>query len=85
MSIQEMVSLKESAIQQENYSLADQTRTKLTALRLQLLKMEHQFNADLITNFITSWHDDLALSLNMLISGGKMGSPSIKKVEEMCV
>ncbi|KAJ3044954.1 hypothetical protein HDV00_000238 [Rhizophlyctis rosea] len=59
-AINEMSLVKETAIRTENYSLADQTRNKIMALQAQLMKMEHQLNADVITNCVTRWLEDLA-------------------------
>jgi hypothetical protein len=56
----ELVSAKEQAITQENYHLAEQLRHKITAIQLQIIKTEHQFSADLISNFVTVWQNDLA-------------------------
>jgi hypothetical protein len=52
--------VKESAIRSENYILADQTRQKILAFQTQLVKMEHQLNADIIINTITAWQSQLA-------------------------
>ncbi|KAJ3288624.1 hypothetical protein HK104_008062 [Borealophlyctis nickersoniae] len=59
-SINEMNIVKETAIRTENYALADQTRNKVISLQAQLVKMEHQLNADILTNCVTRWQDDLA-------------------------
>ncbi|KAJ3050386.1 hypothetical protein HK102_012311 [Quaeritorhiza haematococci] len=59
-SMSEMNLVKENAIRTENYSLADQTRLKMTALQQQLVKMEHQLNADILTNCVTMWQEELA-------------------------
>ncbi|KAJ3226579.1 hypothetical protein HK099_004606 [Clydaea vesicula] len=59
ISMNEMIVAKEEAIRMENYGLADQLRIKLTSLQLQLIKSEHQFNADLLTNFVTVWQDGI--------------------------
>ncbi|KAI8848959.1 hypothetical protein BC829DRAFT_443421 [Chytridium lagenaria] len=56
--------VKETAIRAENYILADQTRQKMLALQLQLVKMEHQLNADIIVNAITAWQNGLAESIS---------------------
>ncbi|KAJ3102961.1 hypothetical protein HDU97_000200 [Phlyctochytrium planicorne] len=62
-SLAELNVVKETAIRAENYILADQTRQKMLALQLQLVKMEHQLNADIVVNAITSWQNSLAESI----------------------
>ena len=59
-SISEMTVIKDRALQDENYNLADMTRSKITALKLQLSKLEDSFNADVIIGFITQWQNGLA-------------------------
>ncbi|KAJ3113889.1 hypothetical protein HDU96_002802 [Phlyctochytrium bullatum] len=63
-SLAELNVVKETAIRAENYILADQTRQKMLALQLQLVKMEHQLNADIIVNAITCWQNSLADSIS---------------------
>ncbi|KAI9332311.1 hypothetical protein DFJ73DRAFT_897510 [Zopfochytrium polystomum] len=63
-SLAEMNLVKETAIRTENYMLADQTRQKMVALQAQLVKMEHQLNADILINAITAWQVGLADSIN---------------------
>ncbi|KAJ3220359.1 hypothetical protein HDU67_000026 [Dinochytrium kinnereticum] len=63
-SLAELNVVKETAIRAENYILADQTRQKMLALQLQLVKMEHQLNADIIVNSITAWQNSLAESIS---------------------
>ncbi|KAJ3196625.1 hypothetical protein HK101_008306 [Irineochytrium annulatum] len=59
-SLAELGMVKETAIRAENYMLADQTHQKMLALQLQLVKMEHQLNADIVVNAITAWQTSLA-------------------------
>src|SRR5215469_12695512 len=70
-SISEMSRIKESAIREENYALADQTKMKVTALHMQLIKMEHQLNADILTNCITQWQNELASEITSQLKTGK--------------
>ncbi|XJO76698.1 hypothetical protein BDV3_007190 [Batrachochytrium dendrobatidis] len=67
-SIDEMFSIKQNAIANEDYTTADQMRLKITALQFQLIKMEDQFNADVLTNIITHWQTDLATSIQTALS-----------------
>jgi len=62
-NIYELQNKKEDAVKQENYGLADQIRQKLNVLQIQLTKMEHQLNADMITNCIGHWQNKLAEGL----------------------
>ncbi|KAJ3416658.1 hypothetical protein HDV05_000488 [Chytridiales sp. JEL 0842] len=62
-SLAELNALKENAINTENYILADQTRQKILALQAQLVKMEHQLNADILINSITAWQSELAKAI----------------------
>jgi len=70
MKIDEYQKKKEDAVKQENYGLADQTRQKLNVLQVQLTKMEHQLNADMITNCIGHWQNKLAEGLIEKIENG---------------
>ncbi|KAJ3127740.1 hypothetical protein HK098_005857 [Nowakowskiella sp. JEL0407] len=63
----EMNELKEAAIREENYSLADQSRLKMTALKIQVVKMEHQLNADIISNCTSQWQNELSLEMSALL------------------
>ncbi|KAJ1330073.1 hypothetical protein BSLG_009745 [Batrachochytrium salamandrivorans] len=47
-SIDEMSAIKQNSIMNEDYTTADQMRLKITALQVQLMKMEDQFSADFI-------------------------------------
>ncbi|KAI8928058.1 hypothetical protein BC831DRAFT_397976 [Entophlyctis helioformis] len=51
-SIDEMSAIKQTAIMNEDYATADQMRLKTTALQFQLMKLEDQLNADILTNFV---------------------------------
>ncbi|KAJ1564793.1 hypothetical protein HK405_013966, partial [Cladochytrium tenue] len=62
-SLAEMTMVKDAAIRQEDFILADQTRQKIAALQTQLVKMEHQLNADILINAISAWQIGLAESL----------------------
>ncbi|KAJ3049692.1 hypothetical protein HK097_009334, partial [Rhizophlyctis rosea] len=74
-AINEMSLVKETAIRTENYALADQTRNKVMALQSQLVKMEHQLNADVITNSVTRWLDDLSAWVGEVVIGGGRNPP----------
>lgn len=77
-SLNELVAAKEHAIIQENYNLAEQLRHKITAIQLQIIKTEHQFSADLISNLVTVWQLNLADMLsNMLKPLGSRQSKTI--------
>ncbi|ORY34153.1 hypothetical protein LY90DRAFT_705035 [Neocallimastix californiae] len=76
MKIDEYQKKKEDAVKQENYGLADQTRQKLNVLQVQLTKMEHQLNADMITNCIGHWQNKLAEGLIEKIENGDTNQSS---------
>jgi hypothetical protein len=78
-SMNELVSAKEKAITTENYQLAEQLRHKITSIQLQIIKTEHQFSADLISNFVTVWQHDTADTLSALMEpmGGKLANAFI--------
>ncbi|ORX79205.1 hypothetical protein BCR32DRAFT_281580 [Anaeromyces robustus] len=69
-NIHDLQKIKEEAVKQENYGLAEQTRKKLNVLEVQLTKMEHQLNADMITNCIGHWQNKLAEGLVEKIENG---------------
>jgi len=77
-NIYELQKRKEEAVKQENYGLADQTRQKLNVLEVQLTKMEHQLNADMITNCIGHWQNKLAEGLVEKIENGDTNQVRIK-------
>jgi len=88
-SIHEHYAIKEDAIRAENFALADQTKAKLSALQSQLIKMEHQLNADVLTNIFARWTTDLIDELSLIYNKtmdpefatmGANYSASIKKV-----
>ncbi|KAJ1334487.1 hypothetical protein BSLG_007642 [Batrachochytrium salamandrivorans] len=62
-SIDEMSAIKQNSIMNEDYTTADQMRLKITALQVQLMKMEDQFSADVLTNVLTHWQTELATSI----------------------
>ncbi|KAJ1549706.1 hypothetical protein HK096_010952, partial [Nowakowskiella sp. JEL0078] len=54
-----------SAIRDENFTLADQARLKISALKTQVMKMEHQLNADIISNCTSNWQNELATEISI--------------------
>ena len=66
--IEEMIKIKDQAIQQENYNLADTTRSKITALKLQLSKLEESFHGDILVHYITVWQNGLAEAISRHVS-----------------
>jgi len=76
-NINELQRMKEDAIHQENFDLAGQTRQKLNVLQVQLVQMEHQLNADMITNCIGHWQNKLAEGLIEKIENGDTSQVSI--------
>ncbi|KAI9203951.1 uncharacterized protein BJ171DRAFT_442776 [Polychytrium aggregatum] len=81
-----MESVKETAIKQENYLLAEQIRVKMSALVIQSTIMEHQLNTDILVHFLTIWQDNLAKSITEQISAvsssGKSHLPKSYPMQE---
>ncbi|KAL2913874.1 hypothetical protein HK105_206608 [Polyrhizophydium stewartii] len=67
-SIDEMSAIKQNAIMNEDYTTADQMRLKITALQFQLMKMEDQLGADVLTNVITQWQGDFCAAIQSGLS-----------------
>ena len=59
-SLAELNAIKEAAAKSENFSTVEVTRSKISALKLQLAKLEDGFNSDVITTHITAWQEDLS-------------------------
>ena len=80
-SITEMTAMKDAAIKAENYPLADTTRSKITALKLQLAKLEDGFHGDILINYATVWQSGLAAGLGELVASLlAMGASTASKV-----
>ncbi|KAH9273786.1 hypothetical protein BASA83_003780 [Batrachochytrium salamandrivorans] len=62
-SIDEMSAIKQNSIMNEDYTTADQMRLKITALQVQLMKMEDQFSADVLNQRPHTWQTELATSI----------------------
>ncbi|TPX32743.1 hypothetical protein SmJEL517_g04215 [Synchytrium microbalum] len=76
-SLASLHSIKQTAVANENFILAEQTSAKLQALRVQVATLEHKLNADVLTNHMTQWQNSLAESLGNLLKSG--GSQSVRK------
>ncbi|KAI8802456.1 hypothetical protein BJ742DRAFT_542930 [Cladochytrium replicatum] len=68
-TILELHQRKELAIRDENYALADETKQKMQDLKVQVVKMEHQLNADVLVSCLTQWLVDLADAVSNILAG----------------
>jgi hypothetical protein len=67
-NIDDLTNKKQEALQNDEYQKALDIKAQIDALNIQLLKLEHQNNSDVVSHFISEWENQFAVLVGQAVS-----------------